>query len=145
MHYTIAIVVLISLSSCVQKNCYVATYTIEKNNSVLRTKDICFRFMNNLADKNVLHKEDPYFITRTLSSNEEPYSGLTYWFNQKDTSILKVVFWSTSYKNNNFPFRNLLNEVSDSVQTNFTLADMVIMEKDRSEKNSKWLNLPTPK
>lgn len=134
LRHSIAFGLLLLLSSCFYSTRYIATYTVKSKTTATNTRDISVNFINQLADKNGLTKDPKFLGSDTLGFYGRPYHYFTYTFEQKNTeTTIKLDYWGMYGSRSNPPYRDLLQNISDSIQTNLTLVDKDIKELNNAK------------
>jgi hypothetical protein len=135
MQYCIAFGMLLLLTSCYSTK-YLATYAVQSKTT--NTIEVSTKFIDKLADKNELTKDNKFIGTDTLGFYGKPYHYFTFSFEQKDSqTIIKLDYWGTYGSRRNPPYRDLLQNITDSIQANFTLLDKDIKEQNNAKKKNK--------
>lgn len=134
VRHCIAFGLLLLLTSCFYSTKYLATYTVQSKTSATNTIAVSTKFINKLADKNELTKDRKFIGTDTLGFYGNPYHYFTFSFEQKDTqTVIKLDYWGIYGSRKNPPYRDLLQNIMDSIQTNFILVDKDIKEQNNAK------------
>jgi hypothetical protein len=131
LHIILQLGLIFLLSSCFYSRTYIATYTIQNNQTDNKIKEISIDFINRLAEKNSLSKDTKFNGIDTLGFYGQPYHYFKFWFEQKDNkTIVKLDYWGTFGNRKNEPYRELFNDLNDFMKANF-----IIIEQDIKEEN----------
>ena len=127
------IVTLFLMTSCgIYSVTYVATYTLQNKKNNEDTREISIDFINNLADKNSLSKDQKYIDTDTLAFYGRPYHYFKFWFEQKENDpVFKIDYWGMFGSRKSTPYANLFGELNEFLNENF-----IILEQEIKEENS---------
>lgn len=134
---SIAITILLSLSSCFYSTKYIATYTFQNNSKESNSKEIASKIINQLAQKNQLSKDPTFNSTDTLGFYGSPYHYFKFWFEQQNNQFKIRLNYDGSFgSRKNPPYRSFLQNLSDSIQANFTLINSDIKETNNAKRKN---------
>lgn len=134
---SIAITILLSLSSCFYTTKYIATYTFQNNSKESNSKEIASKIINQLAQKNQLSKDPTFNSTDTLGFYGSPYHYFKFWFEQQNNQFTIRLNYDGSFgSRKNPPYRSFLQNLSDSIQANFTLINSDIKETNNAKRKN---------
>jgi hypothetical protein len=129
-----AFVMILSLSSCFYSTKYIATYTFQNNSKESNSKEIAAKFIKQLAEKNQLIKDNTFKGTDTLGYYGRPYHYFKFWFEQQNYLFtIKLKYDGSFGSRKNPPYRSFLQNLSDSIQANFTLINSDIKETNNAK------------
>ncbi len=128
-------VMILSLSSCFYSTKYIATYTFQNNSKESNSKEIAAKFIKQLAEKNQLIKDNTFKGIDTLGFYGRPYHYFKFWFEQQNNQFTIKLNYNGSFgSRKNPPYRSFLQNVSDSIQSNFTLINSDIKETNNAKR-----------
>ncbi|MFY8108851.1 MAG: hypothetical protein ACOVO9_07660 [Bacteroidia bacterium] len=131
----IAFVIIVSLSSCFYTTKYIATYTFQDNSKESNPKEIAAKIINQLAQKNQLSKGPTLNSIDTLVFYGRPYHYFKFWFEQQNNQFTIRLNYDGSFgSRKNPPYRSFLQNLSDSIQANFTLIKSDIKETNNAKR-----------
>lgn len=134
MRHSLAFGLFLLLTSCYSTT-YLATYTVQSKTSATNAIEVSTKFIDKLADKNELAKDNKFIGTDTLGFYGKPYHYFTFTYKQKDSqTIIKLDYWGVYGSRRNPPYRDLLQNITDSMQANFILLDKVIQEQNNAKR-----------
>lgn len=129
----IALMILLSLSSCFYTTKYIASYTVQNKSTVKNTNDISVKIINQLAGKYQLIKDSAYLSTDTLGFYGRPYHYFKFWFeHQNNQFIIKLNYEGSYGSRRNPPYRRFLQDINENIQANFFVIDRDIKETDNA-------------
>ena len=107
---------------------YIATYDIQNKRPENSQRQTAEKFINHLANKYDLTEDKKYNNTDTLGYFGRPYHYFKFTFDNKGQTdgAITLDYWGMSSRKNTY--RELLNALTDSIQTNF-----IILKKDIKE------------
>jgi hypothetical protein len=124
-----ALMILLSLSSCFYSTKYIATYTFQDNSKESNSKEIAARFIKQLAEKNQLIKDNTFNVSDTLGFYGRPYHYFKFWFEQQNNQFtIKLNYDGSFGSRKNPPYQSLLENLRDSIHTNFILLKSDVKE-----------------
>ncbi len=130
-----AFVMILSLSSCFYSTKYIATYTFQNNSKESNSKEIATKFIKQLAEKNQLIKDNTFKGSDTLGFYGRPYHYFKFWLEQQDNQFtIKLNYDGSFGSRKNPPYRSFLQNLSDSIQTNFTSVNSDIKETNNAKR-----------
>jgi hypothetical protein len=123
----IAGTLLVAISACDSIR-YIAQYDIQSKGQANSQRQTAEKFINQLADKYELKADTKYNNTDTLGYYGKPYHYFRFSFENKGQmdGTITLDYWGGPARTNTY--RELLNALTDSVQTNF-----ILLKKDIKE------------
>jgi hypothetical protein len=110
----LALIILLSLSSCFYSTKYIATYTFQNNSKESNSKEIATKFIKQLAEKNQLIKDSEFKGSDTLGFYGRPYHYFKFWFEQQNNQFtIKINYDGSFGSRKNPPYRSFLQNLSD--------------------------------
>ncbi|MFY8020810.1 MAG: hypothetical protein ACOVP1_06420 [Bacteroidia bacterium] len=88
-----------------------------------------------MAEKNQLIKDNTFKGIDTLGFYGRPYHYFKFWFEQQNNQFTIKLNYNGSFgSRKNPPYRSFLQNVSDSIQSNFTLINSDIKETNNAKR-----------
>ena len=139
--YTLILLCISSLSSCLYSAIYNAEYSLYSPDKVTADKEICQALIFELCKDNRLFQSDQMFgSTDTLRFFGEPYHSFMFVFSEHNDSLkLNVVYYGNIGSLRNPPYETFFDSLKVSLESEFEIT-LSIREFENNSRRKKRTN-----